>query len=783
MTTLALGPAGQLPVETLRKIESAAEESKNLGITNLARRVCEWLGWKNPTGAYCISSCVAGMRSLEKRGVLKLPWIRQPRAAISAPSSVLINEDQEQSRPICKRVDEIGPIELVLVGDSKSKDAMIYKEVISRYHYLGYQRLVGAQMRYLIRCNSRWIGAIGFAASALHVEARDKHIGWSEEARRAHLQEVVGNARFTILPWVRVKNLASKVLSLVAKRICDDWFAKYGYRPLLLETFVDQEKFRGSCYRGAGWIRVGKTAGRGRQDVEVKFEKSVKDIYLYPLNTQWKRRLCREPLRRRSLLLQQPNQSMNTGDDAEWVEQELAEVDLGDKRRGERLIQLVKDFYRKPQASILEACNGVVAKVRAAYKLFNNKAVRMENILTPHYSSTVERMREHKVVLAVQDTVTLNYASRPDTEGLGYIGTTVDGAQGYLVHDTLVLTPEGVPLGLIDVQAWSRDNAEFGKKKSKSNRPIEDKESIKWLKSFEAASEAQRLLPDTTVVSVGDREGDVYELFLLAESRRDNAKLLMRAKTDRSVMVEGKKQHLWDALRSRPIAGTETVEVPRRSARSSTKEQPGRTATLGIRYCDLELLPPQQCKCERKNIRITAILAEETDPPKDVKEPLEWMLLTTLPVTTIEEALERIKYYRTRFGIEVYHKVLKSGCKVEERQHHHVEGLQNALALDMIVGWRIMYLTMLGRSVPAMLCDVVFESDEWRALYGFVNKTTKIPDQPPTLAQAIRMVAKLGGFLGRKCDGHPGVKMMWKGMTYLETITEAYRVFYTGSSP
>ncbi|MCX6141691.1 MAG: IS4 family transposase [Ignavibacteriales bacterium] len=770
-------------METLRKIETIAEESKSLGISNLARRVCQWLGWKNPTGEYCVSSCVAGMRSLERRGFLKLPWDRQSRAAIATPTSSLINEDQEKSRPICGRVDKIGPIELMLVNDSKSKEAMIYKEVISRYHYLGYQRLVGAQMRYLIRCDSRWIGAIGFAASALHVADRDKHIGWSERARRAHLQEVVGNARFTIFPWVRVKNLASKVLSLVAKRIRNDWFERYGYEPLLLETYVDREKFRGTCYRGAGWIRVGKTAGRGRQDVEVKCEKSAKDIYLYPLNSQWQRRLCREPLRRRSLALQQPNQSTSTDCEVEWVEQELVDVDLGDKRRGERLIQLVKDFYRKPQASILDACNGVVAKVKAAYKLINNKAVSMEKILTPHYSSTVERMREQKIVLAVQDTVTLNYASRPDAEGLGYIGTTVDGAQGYLAHDTLVLTPEGLPLGLIDVQAWARDNAEFGKKKAQYSTPIEGKESIKWLKSFEAASEAQRLLPDTTVVSVGDREGDVYELFLLAESRRDNAKLLIRAKTDRSVLLAKKKQHLWEALRSIPMAGTETIQVPRRSARSATKAQPTRTARLGIRYCDLELLPPQQCKCERKNIRITAILAEELDPPQDVKEPLEWMLLTTMPVASFEEALEKVQYYRTRFGIEVYHKVLKSGCKVEERQHHHIEGLQNALALDMIVGWRIMYLTMLGRVIPDMPCDVVFEADEWRALYGFVNKTTELPDQPPTLAQATLMVAKLGGFLGRKCDGAPGVKTMWKGMTRLEDITEAFRVFYSGASP
>lgn len=781
MTTLAtLGPARLVPEETLQKIEKAAEESKGLGITALARKVCEWLDWRSPKGEYCVSSCVVGMRTLEKRGILRLPWSRQSRGAITEPTSFLINEDQEKTRPIQGKVDEIGSIELVLVGDKDSEEATLYKEIISRYHYLGYQRHFGAQMRYLIRCRSRWIGAIGFAASALHIADRDRYIGWSNCARRAHLQEVIGNTRFALLPWVQVRNLASKVLSLTSKRIRRDWLERYGYEPLLLETFIDREKFKGSSYRAAGWIRVGKTAGRGRQDVQVKCDKSVKEIYLYPLNSQWRRRLSREPIRKR---LPQPNSSEKIDSELEWVDQELAGVNLGHKLRDKRIVQLIKDFFRKPQGSILEACNGVKTKVNAAYKLLNNEAVKMEKILAPHYSSTVERMREHKVVLAVQDTVTLNYTNRPGTEGLGYIGTTVEGAQGYLVHDTMVLDPEGVPLGLIDVQAWARDNDQFGKRGKPSQLPIEQKESIKWIKSFEAASDAQRLLPNTMVVSVGDREGDVYELFLAGEGRKDNAKLLMRAKTNRQVLLNGSKKYLWDALGSMPSAGIETIQVPRRSARGKKEAQPTREAILDIRYSEIALLPPKHCQCEKKNIRVCAVLVKEIDPPTDIKEPLEWMLLTTMPVTTSEDALQVIEFYRKRFGIEVYHKVLKSGCKVEERQHHRIEGLKNALALDMIVGWRIMHLTMLCRAIPDIPCDVVFETDEWRALYCYTNETTKLPDKPPTLAEATLMVARLGGFMGRKCDGDPGVKTIWKGMTYLEVITKSYRVFYCNNSP
>jgi hypothetical protein len=696
------------------------------------------------------------------------------------PTSRLIDEDNEKSRPLVGSVEGVGHIELVLVEDNKSEESATYREIIDRYHYLGHQRLVGAQMRYLIRCDGRWIGAIGFAASARRVAARDQHIGWSEQARRAHLQEVVGNARFVLLPWVRVKNLASKVLSLVPQRIRYDWYKRYGYQPLLLETFVEREKFSGTCYRAAGWVLVGQTAGRGRQDPGAKAEKSVKDLYILPLAGRWQQRLCRKPLKARPFSLRD---SADVGDaDADWVEQELIGVDLGDKRRGERLVQLLKDCYRKPQAGILQACDGIAAKAKAAYRLLNSETVTMENILAPHYTSTVERMREHKIVLAVQDTFSLNYAKRPATEGLGYIGTTAEGAQGYLVHETLVVTPQGVPLGLIDAQAWARDNDEFGKKEKRRNAPIEEKESVKWLRSFEAAAAAQRLLPDTTVVSMGDREGDVYELFLLAESRKDHPKVLIRGQTDRSVILGEKKQRLWEAVRSTELAGTQVIQVPRRSARSGKEGQAARAANIGIRHCELELLPPQNGGHEKKTIRIVAVLAEEIDPPADV-EPLEWMLLTTLPVTTFEEAVEIVDHYRTRFGIEVYHKILKSGCQVQERQHRHLHSLQNALALDMIVGWRIMYLTVLGRVTPDIPCDTVFESDEWRALHGFVNKTRTLPDQPPSLSEATRLVAKLGGFLGRKGDGHPGTESMWKGLTRLEDITAAYRVFFNTEPP
>jgi hypothetical protein len=406
----------------------------------------------------------------------------------------------------------------------------------------------------------------------------------------------------------------------------------------------------------------------------------------------------------------------------------------------------------------------------------------MEKILRPHIASTVERIREAcagSVALAVQDTTTLNYTTRLQTDGLGYIGTSPDGAQGYLVHDTLALTPDGLALGLLDVQAWARDNEDFGKKKK--SRPIEAKESIKWLKSFEAVAEAQRLLPKTRVVCVGDREGDVFELFALARSRRDHPALLVRAEHDRSVEHEGSRKKMWEAIESTDIQFQQVVDVPRRTARRHTKGQRARRANLAIRFAKISLVPPQAMAKKERPIPVWVVQAVEQDPPKNA-EPLEWVLLSTLPVTTVAEAQEKLHWYTCRFLIEVYHKTFKSGCGIEERQHHRIHSLWNALALDLVVAWRIMYLLGLGRSTPNVPCTVVFEPDEWKALYGFLHETIHVPDETPSLSDAMTMVAKLGGFQNRKSDGHPGVVSAWKGLTRLEDISVAWRIFRNGAS-
>jgi hypothetical protein len=448
---------------------------------------------------------------------------------------------------------------------------------------------------------------------------------------------------------------------------------------------------------------------------------------------------------------------------ADWVEEELGTVRLYDPRLRRRLFAVVRDFYGQPQAPIPQAC-GSRAKTKGAYRLFQNEKVTMEVLLKAHVESAVDRIRGHRLVLAVQDTTSLNYTAHPATEGLGPINTAQDGAVGLVVHDTLAFTEEGTPVGLLDVQCWARDPRDQGKSRRRKETPIEQKESMKWLRSYRATAEVQRLCPGTTVVSVGDRESDIYELFWEASRTPQGPHLLVRCERSRHRKVG--ELYLWEKMQREAVGGVLEVYVPPKGGR------PARHAKLEVRYAPVTLTPPQRKGVEP--IALWAVYAREVGHSAKVKSPLEWMLLTTVAVATFAQASERLAWYTRRWGIEIYHRTLKSGCRIEDRRLGSADRLEACLAIDMVVAWRIYHLAKLGRETPDVPCTVFFEEAEWKALHSFLYKTPKLPPQPPSLRDAMRMTASLGGFLGRKCDGEPGTTTLWRGLQRLEDITAMY---------
>jgi hypothetical protein len=444
-----------------------------------------------------------------------------------------------------------------------------------------------------------------------------------------------------------------------------------------------------------------------------------------------------------------------------WIKTELSSVKLGDRRLEKRLAIIVEAFASLPQASIPQA-SGLWSKTKATYRFLNNHKITPQNILKPHQLSTQHRVSKQKVVLAVQDTTSLNYTHLSQTQGLGHIGTD-PRSRGIVLHTTLALTPQRVALGIIAQQSWTRPK--YGSAKKRRKKSINHKESQKWLHSLTATEELQKQIPQTLLINVADRESDVYELF--QQASRCRTKLLIRAAWDRR--VDHSQKHLWSYLESQALAATQQVQITRR------KEKPSRTATVEIRFAKVTLKPPRRAPA-LSPLSLYAVYVNEPHPPRG--EPaLSWMLLTTLKIHCGAQAIQCSEYYAVRFTIELFHKVLKSGCRVEKRQLQSVEGLRRCLALDSLIACRILALTMLGRTVPDLPCSAILEDHEWQSLYCFIHQTAKPPKTAPSLNQAIGWIARLGGFLGRKGDGQPGAIVLWRGLQRLSDISIAWTTF------
>ena len=322
-------------------------------------------------------------------------------------------------------------------------------------------------------------------------------------------------------------------------------------------------------------------------------------------------------------------------------------------------------------------------------------------------------------------------------------------------------------MGVLGQQVWTRDPAQPGRRATRKTRPIAEQESQKGLTRLAAVATARARCPTTCFVSVGDREADVSDLVLA--SRPAGVALLVRAAWDRR--VAGPQPHLWPAVAQTPVVARTQVLVPKRG------DQPARTATLHVRVGRVQLRPPKHRAAERlAAVTVWAVWALESDPPADVP-PVEWVLLTTCPVTTVADALERRDWYAARWGIEVWHDVLKRGCRIEPRQLADADHLRRCLTLYRVLAWRVLSSTLLARTVPHAPCTVLLDASEWQALYCATHNTTIVPPQPPTLAQAAGGIARLGGFHRRNRAAVPGVTVLWRGFQRLAELTRMYRVF------
>ena len=699
-----------------------------LNRTQLADLLCEHLDLVDVRGQKQRSGCLKALRKLEQHGHFTLP---QRRGKRRAPSPRRLGTAMPAPAGVPSDVGSVIGLQLVRVEDTEL--IKVWNELMIREHPLGAGPLVGRQLRYLIGSEHGWLGAIGFGAAALHLRDRDHWIGWDAEGRGAHLDQVVGLARFLIRPSVRCSNLASHVLGLCVKAMRSDFEHRYGYPPLLLETFVDTSSFLGTCFRAANWVRVGQTQGRGRQDREMKAAKSVKDIYVYPLAADFRQRL--------GLPLGSGLGPLGLADglDGErWAEQEFGAAELGDSRLARRLVEIAGAKAENPSKAWTEIAKGNWPATKAYYRFIDKPAdspVTMSGILQPHRERTLQRMKAQQTVLCIQDGTDLNYTNLDQCEGLHTIGKNQTGAKskGLHLHSTLAVTTTGLPLGVLRADCPEPQPKRLevkdknGKLKSAPSCqiPIEQKKTFSWIEGIRDLNDIAQQTPGTRIVSVMDREADFFELF--DQWRKDpQIDLLVRAMHDRQT-AEGVK--LFDAVRNKGVQHRYSIRIPRQSARPKRSKQHARparatrVANVALRYARVKLQAPDYPGQEGKApVEVSIIHIVEENAPPGVK-PLEWFLLTTIDIRDVETAMQCVRWYCLRWRIEDWHRVLKSGCRIEEVGHKTADRIRRAIAINLVVAWRIMLMTLLGREAPELPADVLFSDIEIEVLRRHAKKT------------------------------------------------------------
>lgn len=520
----------------------------------------------------------------------------------------------------------------------------------------------------------------------------------------------------------------------------------------------------------------------------------------------------------------------------EMISNELEEICFGDTRIDKRAKILLESFYTGIHSGLTSSCGGK-AEIKAAYRFFDNDFVDYNQILKPHYSKTIERIKGHKIVGFSQDTSDIDMKHMEIVKNLGVLNDTE--RPGCSLHPVIAFTPDKLCLGVVNTKFIIRQAEELGKKTPNNLRHIEDKESFRWIEGYKVACEVAKNCPETKCVSIGDRESDIYELLLEATNPTNKAHLIVRAwhnrkvdlpiseehqrLIDENIKIENENKSLSltnkNAIKNKTIRflSLEQREVFKRNKLSIEKNKSliktnkniiledqriqntflsqlhrgidigtvefkldgrdgkkSRIVKQNIRAIRVDLIPSKHKKNLSK-VSINAVLLEEIDAPVG-EEPVRWMFLTTLPIDSLEDIQLIIKLYISRWGIELFFKVLKSGCKIEELQFKEGSRLLSCISLYMIVAWRVLYTTFLGRECPDLPCSILFEPDEWQSVYATHMKAIP-PKEPPKLSEFMLMVAALGGYQARKSQGPPGMIVVWKGLQKVYGLSEGWAMY------
>jgi hypothetical protein len=479
------------------------------------------------------------------------------------------------------------------------------------------------------------------------------------------------------------------------------------------------------------------------------------------------------------------------------IAQELAGIELGDQRLNSRSVRVLEAVAANPQASINAACAGWNDTL-AAYRLFDNAAVSPEEILRPHRAATITRMQAHSVVVIAQDTTELDYSAHPprDAQCLN-----TETRRGLYQHVELAVTPDRLCLGVVGVHSFDRAPASLGQKLERRRQADVPKESARWVHGYRSACELARACPETQVISVGDREADLYDLFVEAQQQQQEhepssasprpaqpsptagrrADYLIRAHQDRSTpernLAAGANVYhkVRDEVAQSPCRLTRSIDLPR------TPQRAPRTALLEIRALTVTVKPPASRQARLPAITHNVVLAEEVGGPGDGTD-VAWLLVTTLPIATADDLRQILDCYSLRWMVEVYFRTLKTGCKVEDLPLETKARLQNCLAFYHIIAWRVLFLTFVGRCAPDLPCPAVFTDAEWKSVWRVVQRKP-LPKKPPSLTVFLPLLATLGGYNHRATEPPPGPQVLWQALHRMLNFAQAWQTFGPEAKP
>ncbi len=725
----------------------AASQSSQATRAQLARGLCEREGWRNARGELCESSARKLLPRLAERLEVALPAARHSspcREQVQLPRVADVSVDMELA--------DLGEVSLQPV--SNAEQGRQFRALMASHHPQGEPRNPGKQLCWLVRCEHYGvIGGIGFCAASWHQQARDRHIGWTPRARAANLGLVVNNHRFLLLPGVKVANLASQVLARAVKQLPSAWEQMHGERPALVYTYVSPAH-AGTSYRAAGWTEAGHTSGRspsGASGIR-------RMVWVKPLAEDWQPRLGAEPKR----VLGPTRRYHFQGD---WAAREFGCSSHPDGRVRAR-IEVVGRGWEHHMGQPVPVIFPRRACQQAAYRLLSNRQVDDGDIAEGHHAATAERCYDIGTVLVPQDTTILNYtALRDATGGLAKIGGGGSGSVGIPAHVSLAMTENGRPLGVLGIEADFR--AEVGEEAT-------EKESARWLRGYGLAAELGRACPNTRVISIGDGEANIWAL-CAAQAADPAAGLLVRVRSDRprQILADGQRVDLNRHMMSLKRCATVKHQIKARGGKQGRKAQ---VVKLELRIARVELLAP--AGQSPASLPMTAVLMTEHRPEVS-GEPLHWLLLCSEGLASSGWAKRIKKWYETRWSIEEYFRVLKSGTRIEDRRLNQAEDLRKCLAYDAIIAWRVFDLGRAARHQPQRAADELMPAVEIKVLYAYLRaqgivRVRSPPGWVPDMQTFAIDSARSVGFIPSKRQPLPGNQKLWQGMSQLMVGTTFY---------